>query len=187
MNAVRFDILTRSLNHRATRRAVSGVIGGGLTGFLARSGPNDAAAGKKRKKKLKRNEFGCVNVGGKCRGNSANCCSSICQGKKPKKGNKDKSTCVAHDTNGCTAQTSFCNTGSLETSNCKLGDPQAACINTTGGAPFCGNVAVTPANCAGCRRDADCEAAGFPPGNPPTPGREHVSGRSRDDRPTRNA
>jgi hypothetical protein len=166
MDGDRFDVFTRSLSPEGSRRGVLAGLASGLLAakLLARRG-EEAYAKKKGKKKLKLNAFGCVNVGGKCRGNSANCCSGICEGKKPKKGKKDKSTCVAHDTNGCTAQKSFCNTGSQEQSNCEVGDPQAMCINTTGGAPFCGNLTVTPANCAGCRRDADCEAAGFPPGS----------------------
>ena len=48
---------------------------------------------KKKNKKPKNNAFGCLNVGQACNGKNDKCCSGICDGKKPKKGKKDKSKC----------------------------------------------------------------------------------------------
>jgi hypothetical protein len=87
MDAAGFDTLARSLQRHIARRTALGVLGGGLAALLTRVGPGDASARKKQKhkKKPKLNEFGCVNIGGKCRGKNGLCCSGICQGKKPKK------------------------------------------------------------------------------------------------------
>ena len=73
--------------------------------------PSVVGAAKQRKQhrqKLKRNAFGCVNVGGKCRGKDGNCCSGICDGKKPKKGKKDTSRCAGHDASTCLAGQDTC-------------------------------------------------------------------------------
>ncbi len=87
MDAAGFDTLARSLQRHIARRTALGVLGGGLAALLTRVGPGDASARKKQKhkKKPKLNEFGCVNIGGKCRGKNGLCCSGICQGKKRKK------------------------------------------------------------------------------------------------------
>jgi hypothetical protein len=158
MDAARFDTLVRSWGLPDTRRAVLGILGGGLAGSLARLG-RDAAAGKKRKhkkQKLKRNSFGCVIVGNACRGKSANCCSGICQGKKPKRGKADKSKCIAHNEGGCQADADGC----LEISPaCGQG---GACYRTTGEASFCGTDGAGA--CIDCATDADCEALGFASG-----------------------
>ncbi|MGH2615622.1 MAG: hypothetical protein ACRDJC_10315 [Thermomicrobiales bacterium] len=110
MDASRFDRFTRALITSPARRDI-------LQGFVA------AALGlasiplvgtvraKKRKKKLILNEFGCVDVGGKCRGRADVCCSGICQGKRPKKGKRDKRRCVAHDTDGCQVGQNACGAG----------------------------------------------------------------------------
>ena len=118
------------------------------------AGLPDGAAAKKRKKKLKRNEFGCVSVGGKCRGRDKNCCSGICREEKPKKGKKDKSRCVAHDAQGCEAGQieGFCGgtNVSCTTSNGNSGN----CNTTTGNAGYCadsGDCSAGP-----CKKDADC-------------------------------
>ena len=118
------------------------------------------AARAKNKKKLKRNQYGCVNVGGACRGKDKNCCSGRCQGKKPKNGEKDKSRCVAHDTGsiesderGCRVQDAPSNT--LCTTS--AGEESGECQWTTGDAGFCGyGYACIPGS---CRKDADCTAA----------------------------
>lgn len=113
----------------------------------------------KKKAKLKRNEFGCVDVGGKCRGNNGNCCSGICEGKKPKKGKKDKSVCVAHDTAGiCFPDSDSCIIG--QQVPCHPDNTNCACFLTTGSAGFCGDGSATdPADfCRDCVRDTDCEA-----------------------------
>jgi hypothetical protein len=115
---------------------------------------------KKRKKKLVRNEFGCVDVGGKCRGNDGNCCSGVCQGKKPKKGKKDKSLCVAHNTGVCSLELDICVTGDGQESACGTA---AVCAATTGKAAFCAS--QEDVDCRICSTDQDCEAQGFPIGS----------------------
>ncbi len=119
------------------------VLAPGLVGLLA----EPAEAGKKRRAP-QLNEFGCVDVGKGCRGKDELCCSGICQGKAPKRGKRDRSKCVAHNTGGClpgqeTVATP-CGTGGF-------------CARTTGNAGFC----LMPATgiCTNCRKDAECEAA----------------------------
>jgi hypothetical protein len=139
---------------------------GALTGFVAllpaaaMLNIDDAGARNKKKKKRKNtknnkpenNAFGCLNVGQHCNGKDDTCCSGICDGKKPKKGKKDKSKCVGHDANICQSGFDLCQ-GVIAT--CSNG---GACVTTTGNAPFCaGGTGV----CTVCSRDPDCVAAGF--------------------------
>ncbi len=152
MDADRFDALTRSLTeHTPRRRLIAGLIV--APGLLA-AGASNGAAAKNRKKKLKRNEFGCVNVGGKCRGRDKNCCSGICRGKKPEKGEKDNSRCVAHDAQGCQAGQieGFCGGTNV---NCTTSNGNSGkCNTTTGNAGYCadsGDCSAGP-----CKKDADC-------------------------------
>ena len=157
MDADFLDSLARSLGAaNSRRRALAAALGG-----LVTLGVLPAGAKKGKTKKPKKNAFGCLNVGQPCRGKSGTCCSGICQGKKPKKGEKDKSKCVAHNEGGCTAERSVCVTGS-PTSFC---GPEAVCLATTGNAGFCANVAGNSfsqeVNCRVCGKDTDCEAAGF--------------------------
>jgi hypothetical protein len=152
MNVDRFDLLTRTLSNTLSRR---GLLRGlaMVSSFVALHGSGELGARAKGKKsKLKRNQYGCVNVGGACRGKDSVCCSGICEGKKPKKGEKDKSTCVAHHTSTCTAAHRAC-TGNPQPS-CNPDHPQAICYRTTGQAGFCG-LDVIP-GCIPCRKDADC-------------------------------
>jgi hypothetical protein len=165
MDTNRFNEVASVLAAVPSRRdIVRGLFATGL-GFGARRLPEAAAAKKKRKKKPQKpslNAFGCVNIGGTCRGNDDNCCSGLCQGKKPKKGRKDTSTCVAHNTGGCTAERSACFTGN-ESSLC---GPAAICLATTGNAGFCAaSVFSQEVNCRPCGKDQDCEAAGFGQGS----------------------
>lgn len=159
MDAAGFDTLARSLQRQSARRTALGVLGGGLTALLTRIGldQTDAKKGKNKKKKPKLNEFGCVNVGGTCRGKNGLCCSGICQGKKPKKGQKDKSKCVAHNTGGCQPGEDACNSVDVP---CGMGGPGlfGLCLRTTGQAGFCGGSTF----CQDCRKDSDCEATRGP-------------------------
>jgi hypothetical protein len=150
MDGHQFDLLSRwvvtSTSRRATRRALAA---GAIVIGLGRFGQDETEAKRNRKKKLKKNEFGCVNVGGKCRGKDSVCCSGICQGKKPKKGKQDKSKCVAHNAGACQAGQIGC-----------AGPPVACgdngfCLQTTGNASFCGTLVGV---CADCTKDTDCEA-----------------------------
>ena len=83
MDPRRFDAATRSLAAGASRRRA---LGGLATALLTVAGGRapEAMAAKKRRRRVRRNAFGCVNVGGFCR-NAGQCCSGICRGKKGKK------------------------------------------------------------------------------------------------------
>lgn len=160
MDATRFDYLTRSLTDTASRRMLLGGFAASL-GLAALCFPMSMEARKKRKNTNKKkqpafNQFGCLNVGQKCRGNSANCCSGICQGKKPKKGQKDKSVCVAHDTGDCPPGLTAEICGGQENVFCTTGTgfPGGTCLTTTGNAGYCG----ADSDCRQCTRDADCRA-----------------------------
>jgi hypothetical protein len=157
MDATRFDRLTRSLSRTLPRRRAATLLATAGLGVVAGRPPAlDAKKKKKKKKPLKLNDFGCVNVGGACRGNDANCCSNICEGKKPKKGEKDKSRCVAHDASTClTGQTrDECGPGEDENVSCETsGGTEGVCLTTTGNAPFC---ASNSGDCFPCQKDADC-------------------------------
>jgi hypothetical protein len=150
MNAAAFDLLTRLLASSASRRWFLGSLAAAALSIAPATRLSTASA--KKKKKLQFNQFGCVNVGGKCRGKDAKCCSGICQGKKPKKGKKDKSRCVAHNTGGCLAAEQSC--GPSPDVPCGAG---GFCLATTGNAGFCGTVSA--AACAACRKDEDCQGA----------------------------
>jgi hypothetical protein len=145
MERTRFDRWTRTVSPVLSRRGLATALGLVATGI-----PGLSTA---KKKKLKRNSFGCVDVGKACRGKDANCCSGICDGKKPKKGQKDKSRCVAHDEGGCQADQDVCVEG--EGSDCP-NNPEASCWRTTGKGSFCGFGGSS--DCADCARDVDCEA-----------------------------
>jgi hypothetical protein len=163
MDATHLDYLARSLKDASSRR-----LFGGLTaalGLTALEWPGSLGAKKKRKRKHKHkhknqkslvlNAFGCVDVGKECRGDSANCCSGICQGSAPKKGQKDTSVCVAHDASTCQAGQKSVGCG---------GEADVACVTTTGAAGQCQTTTGNGAYCRGidvaleCNRDADCQA-----------------------------
>jgi hypothetical protein len=144
MDDIEFDRLTR----RFVLGGVAAALGLGTTSLP------DGASARRRKKKLQFNEFGCVNVGGKCRGKDSVCCSGICKGKKPKKGEKDKSRCVAHDEGGCQAGPTSAGCGGTNVL-CTTSTGQAGgCITTTGNAGYCG----ASIDCPSCTKDADCQA-----------------------------
>jgi hypothetical protein len=171
MDSERFDDITRLLTVLPSRRDVlRGLAGAGLGLALVRT-PHFAGARKKRKHKKKdkkpkltRNEFGCVDVGGNCLGNSANCCSGICEGTGPKKGKKDKSVCVAHDSGVCFADSDTCTVG--QQVQCHPVRDDCSCVLTTGNAGFCGDFGFSggpDSVCRECVRDTDCQAE-FGPG-----------------------
>ncbi len=142
MDDGRFDHLSRLLSVCPSRRTALHAAAALLTGGTLGSAGLAATAAKRRKKKLKRNEFGCVNVGKFCK-NAAQCCSGICQGKKGKKKCKahDASTCQGQD--ACGGEIVNCLTTAGET---------GACVVTTGKANYCNSVAV----CFACATDAEC-------------------------------
>jgi hypothetical protein len=159
MDALRFDRLARSFTNASSRRGLLRSLAASAIGLAAMRFSGGVEAKKKRKNKikkptkLKRNAFGCVDVGGKCRGNSANCCSGICEGEKPKQGKKDTSTCIAHNVGECQADQDVC------LGNFAPCGTLGSCLRTTGKASFCGNISL----CQACTRDTDCEAE-FGPG-----------------------
>lgn len=148
----RFDVLTRFLSTAGSRRRALAALGGLVTFGALSAG---AKRGKKKpKKKLALNAFGCVDVGQPCRGNSTNCCSGICQGKKPKKGKKDRSTCVAHDASTCLPGQQIVDCGAADVACTTSAGEPGACTTTTGNAPYC----AESGTCFPCTRDADCQA-----------------------------
>jgi hypothetical protein len=162
MDASRFDHFTRSFSTGSSRRRLLWAMTGTVLGLGAASRLPDLGAAKK--KKVKKNEFGCVNVGNKCRGKDGKCCSGICKGNKPKKDEKDKSKCQAHDQGiGCVTgqQSPFCqglmkaDFGIEGGANCTTSaGGSGGCETTTGNAPYC----VADGLCFACHKDADCQS-----------------------------
>ena len=98
---------------------------------------------RKHKKKVKRNAFGCVDVGKFCK-NDGQCCSGICQGKK------DKKKCKAHGESTCQAGQDVC--GGLPVPCLTETGESGACARTTGNAGYC----EADGDCFACSKDADC-------------------------------
>lgn len=147
MDASRFDHLTRSLAAASSRRRLLSDFA--ILGFAA-AFVREAASAKKRRKKPQLNAFGCVGVGGKCRGNDDLCCSGICEGKKPKKGKRDTSRCVDHDTSDCAVGHLPCGGPHVD---CTSSSGFAGlCYTTTGNAGYCAKGGI----CFTCSKDADC-------------------------------
>jgi hypothetical protein len=153
MDAARFDRLARSPRVGSTRRRLLRLAAVILGVGTAKHEPDLIAAKKNKNKRLRRNAFGCVDVGGKCRGNSANCCSGICQGKKPKRRKKDKSRCVAHDQTTCLSGQTEPGCGGTALVGCETTAGRGGiCFTTTGNAGVC----AADTHCSPCRKDADC-------------------------------
>ena len=149
MDANQFDGAARAIHSGVQRRRVLGTffavsLGAPLSGLATRS--DVEARRKKRRKKIKRNSFGCVNVGQKCYGKSEVCCSGICDGKGK------KSTCAGHNADTCSSSPHTC----LEQGTGNCGGGQGSCFTTTGNAPFCGQLG--DCDCAPCSKDSDCVA-----------------------------
>lgn len=136
-----FDRLSRAAARVLPRRAIAGILG---LGVLALPGLVDARKKRrKRKKKIKRNDFGCVNVGSFCK-NSSQCCSGICDGKKGKKKCQAHNTSTCAGTDGCSGEFVACTTVTGADGTCNV---------TTGNASYC----VTSAVCFECTKDTHCE------------------------------
>lgn len=150
MDATRFDQVIRALTVGASRRGLLRGLSGAALGAAASRLPGAAQARKKKRKKPTLNAFGCADVGQPCRGNDDVCCSGICGGKKPKKGKRDKRTCVAHNTGACEAGQDRCSQATPVVCG-----PGAACVRTTGNASFCGVIATGA--CTVCTSDRDCQ------------------------------
>ena len=155
MDEHNFPPLRRALTNLPSRRDVLRSLAGAGLGLGALRLP-DAVEAKKGKKKSKKNAFGCLDVGQRCAGKDGKCCSGICQGKKPKRGKKDKSKCVAHDAGICIAEADTCTAGAEV--RCNPSNPSCFCTLTTGNAGFCAAFSGGPAgHCRVCRKDTDCE------------------------------
>lgn len=148
MNDDRFDRFTRTLSRVHSRRHLAAL------GLVATGTLHSVAAKNKRKKrkKLERNKYGCVDVGGNCRGRDNVCCSGICDGKNPKKGKKDRSKCIAHNVLDCPPGADECQDVSVACGTTLPG----TCFQTTGRASFCAFIGT----CKDCKKDADCGAGG---------------------------
>jgi hypothetical protein len=152
----RFEAVTRSLTSVPSRRdLLRGLVSVGLgLGAVRITSVVDAKKKRKKRKpkKPKPNEFGCLEVGDPCQ-TEEQCCSGICDGKKGKR------KCRAHDTETCEQdRPGYCEAGNPYLALCHGGD--ANCFRTTAGSKVCSHNLL----CADCRRDADCEALGYPPG-----------------------
>jgi hypothetical protein len=160
MHSDHFATLARVPSRREMLRSLTGL---GL-GFGAARQPDIATAKKKRKRKkakpkAKPNFFGCIEVGQACE--SANdSCSGICAGKKGKK------RCQGHGTGTCNQEADgYCQAEDPEQTACN-DRPNCFCWRTTAGSQFCGDFnGEAGSDCANCRKDADCEALGFPAGS----------------------
>ncbi len=156
MDAGRFDALTRSLGPNTSRRgffsAMLAAVGLGAYGPIAVAAKN---RNKKRKNTPTTNLFGCLDVGQKCRGKDSKCCSGICQGKKTKKGKRDRSKCVGHDESTCLAGQHVPNCGGAAFVACTTSaGMDGICTTTTGKAAYC----FGAGGCFPCKRDPDCHA-----------------------------
>lgn len=143
MRASRFEELLRDLPKDASRRGVLRSLA--LLALTAIGLPGAVVARKKhkrKKKKVKRNDFGCVNVGNFCK-NSGQCCSGICQVKN------GKLRCQAHDQTTCGGQNQCAGEEIVCTSTT---DFLGVCQVTTGNASYCAAAFA----CFDCTKDADC-------------------------------
>ena len=131
------------------RDVVRGLAGAGIAAVVGRW-PHAATARKDRKPKMKRNAFGCVNVGDSCR-NDGQCCSGLCVGKKGKR------TCRDHDGGtGCRAGLIEDGCGGDIDVACTTSTGQPGiCNTTTGNAGYCIGIAAVSAK-ATCTKDEDC-------------------------------
>lgn len=129
-------------SRRHILRALAG-LGLGL-GFAGQAVHGEARKKKRKKTRIRRNFFGCVDVGARCE-NSGQCCSGICTGKKGKK------ICEAHGQSTCQAGHNACVAPPTATCVTEAGG-QGICGTTTGNAAYCALVG----NCGPCSRDADC-------------------------------
>jgi hypothetical protein len=155
MDGHRFDVLVRSVTE--SRRSLLGAALAAATGWLV---PNIGETRKKhphkkKRKKAQPNQYGCLEVGDRCK-SADQCCSGICKGKKGKK------RCRAHDTGTCIQGIpDACDPDNPAIAVCN--SDVCLCLRTTAGSNFCADANLTA--CADCKKDADCEALGYPAGS----------------------
>ena len=176
MNTHRFDPIARSLTVLPSRRDVlRGLVGAGLGPALLGwpRGESMVAAKNKRKQKHKPkqqtplppspppapfNQFGCLDVGQPCQGDSTLCCSGICE--------PTTSRCIAHNSGVCSASTDTCTL--RENIPCNPNKEGCLCTLTTSNAGFCADFSDAAAGersnlCRFCSQDTDCQEE-FGPG-----------------------
>jgi hypothetical protein len=171
MDTRRFQAITRSLCVCPSRRDIlRGLTGTGLLSlFRWPQWESEVAAKKKRNKKHKQkkskaplppplppppfNAFGCLEVGQPCQGDSALCCSGICDA--------GTSTCVAHNSGTCFPDTTLC--ASDFPLGCGSNPSECLCMLTTGNATFCADLSHLSdlddfsEACRFCSTDTDCQ------------------------------
>jgi hypothetical protein len=161
----RFDELIKMLTSGESRRGILRGLTAATLGLATIYFPGAAEGRKKRRKRkkgkknrkntktpaLQLNDFQCVDVGNACRGDSANCCSGVCEGNVPKQGKEDISRCVAHNVGECQAEQDACRSTPV------LCGTEGHCQRTTGKASFCGSASKADAACSDCSRDTECE------------------------------
>lgn len=166
MDQIRFNLVTQILTNAPSRRDVlRGLVSAGIgVGSLRLAADTEAGKKSKRKKKngkkkpkaLVFNQYGCVDVGQACRGDSSNCCSGICEGVVPRKGKQDRSRCAPHNTGVCTPETNSCDVG--VDVPCGPSNIRGVCAATTGKAAFCADISAgTTTHCRVCSKDTDCQ------------------------------
>jgi hypothetical protein len=166
MDGIRFDSLARTVGRRRSRReAFQALAATGLSAAAARIGlVSEPVAGQVSVER----RFSCGAIGDNCNGKGSSCCSGVCKGKSAKKNKhgrhdrKDKSKCVAHDENGCVGGQDTCASGRIA---CGRGS-SGGCLQTTGNAPFCGEVSRIGngkplLTCEICEEDEDCVTLGY--------------------------
>lgn len=98
----RCDAIVQALSGPRPRREALRLLAAAL-GLATMPIPEMVCARKHKTKSPRFNEFGCVNVGQSCRGRDDVCCSGMCEGRRPRKGETDRSRCVGHDESTCQA------------------------------------------------------------------------------------
>ncbi len=162
MDVNRVHPRVRSLTSLPSRRDVlKGLVGAGFGLTAPADWPfaaSDVEAKKKRKRKRNKNKpqpppppvnaFGCLDVGQACRGDSALCCSGICD--------PGTATCLAHNAGICFVDADLC---TLQRQvKCNPSNPSCTCLKTTGNAGFCGDFTKLDKSCRLCSSDTDCQA-----------------------------
>src|SRR5687768_12771659 len=152
MDQQQFTAWKRALSSVPCRRDVLRWLGGAglglgalrLSGVVARKKHTNKRKKKNKKKKKSPqpafNQYGCLEVGQPCRGDSSLCCSGICEGTAPKKGKPDRRVCAAHDTGTCKQD------GVLAPCNNRT---NCGCFRTTAGSDVCAEL-FPPSACAAC-------------------------------------
>jgi len=168
MDQRRVTTVLHTLTGPPSRRDMLRALGGAGLGLVLGRWPRAATARKRRRKAVRVNEFGCVDAGKLCK-TDAQCCSSVCRGKKGRR------RCRAHHTGTCPQSSPGQCLDPLPVEAGCNGLSGCGCWGTTAGSTAC--VTDIPSGvefCTDCTTDADCEAIGFPAGSVCVP--RHLGG-----------